>query len=116
MSDAFAGVELRGAKGGVLVNKGAGYQQARGSASLVPSDRLMVSADSQATLVYSDGCKVPVNPGSVVTIGEKSPCVLKAQFDGFGGGAPLIIGGLSAGFLGFIALRGIHDTRSTTSP
>ncbi len=79
VSGAFAGVELRGAKGGVLVNKGAGYQQTRGSASLVPGDRVMVSANSQATLVYGDGCKVPVNPGSVVTIGEKSPCELEGS-------------------------------------
>lgn len=109
-TSAFA-VELRGANGGVLVNKGAGFVPVRGSATLVAGDRVMVSANSKATLVYSEDCKVPLTPGRVVTIGKKSPCDAKAQF-GDGNLGPIVLGGLGAGFIGFVVIKGVNDTKN----
>jgi len=79
VGNAYAGAQLSGATGGVLVNSGTGFQTVAGSHDLKSGDRVMASPDGKATINFADGCSVPLQAGSVVTIGEKSPCSFQAQ-------------------------------------
>ncbi|MGE3245355.1 MAG: hypothetical protein AB7F96_08110 [Beijerinckiaceae bacterium] len=98
---AFAETTVSNVKGSVLVNSGAGFVQVRDGQTLKTGDRVMVSANSGASLKFSKDCSIAAKPG-IFTIGTKSPCGSKAQ-EGFGGNLlPLaLIGG---GAIGIVAL------------
>jgi hypothetical protein len=93
---------LDAVQGEVLVNRGAGYQVVRGPTSLKPGDSVIVNPGSSAQITYADGCSVPVEMGSVKTVGEQSPCVTQ-------GTGPQGPGGLNATTLaiGAVAVGGI---------
>ena len=83
---------LEAVQGQVLVNKGSGYQFVIGSAELRPGDMVIANAGASAHVTYADGCVVPIEAGSVTTVGPRSPCTAQ------GGGSPSF--GLSPGTLG----------------
>ncbi len=113
VSFATAGAKLTATPGGAMVNSGIGYRAVNGPVDLKPGDRLMVQKDAEARLEYRDGCTVPVSPGRVITIAEKSPCSVKADFGVRGSLAPVIMTGAGLGFSVFIMSRGIHDTKNS---
>jgi hypothetical protein len=55
--------------------QGQGFQTIAQPAELSVGDRLMVSPNGSASIVYPDGCRQVVQPGSVMTIAPISPCV-----------------------------------------
>lgn len=62
-------------KGGeVFIDRGKGYTPVRGSTQGQAGDTVMALAGGAGEIVYSDGCRQPVDVGAVVTIGEASPC------------------------------------------
>jgi hypothetical protein len=61
-------------QGIVLVNRGNGYQNAIAPTTVNPGDIVVVNAGGAAWLSYPDGCTVPVAVGSIVTVGQQSPC------------------------------------------
>lgn len=65
---------LQSVAGQVAINSGAGYKPASSGSQANVGDVVMARPGSRAQLVYADGCKVPVNPGAVVTVAAESPC------------------------------------------
>lgn len=71
---ALSAATVNSVSGQVLVNKGEGYQQVVGSTSANPGDTVVVNPGGSASIVYPDGCVVQVQPGTVATIAQTSPC------------------------------------------
>lgn len=61
-------------QGQVLINRGQGYQQLDGTAEAAPGAQVVANPGGQAQVVYPDGCAVSVQPGTVYTIAQNSPC------------------------------------------
>ena len=61
-------------QGQALVNRGQGYKLIEGSTEAYPGTTVVANPGSSAEVIYPDGCKIAVNPGSVYTIAPKSPC------------------------------------------
>ncbi len=61
-------------QGQVLVNRGNGYQRVAGSTQAGTGATVVANPGGSAQVVYSDGCAVTVEPGSVYTIAPQSPC------------------------------------------
>jgi hypothetical protein len=90
-----------------MLNTGAGYAAVSSATALKSGDRLMVNPNSSAKLTYADGCSIELKP-SVITIGEKSPCSVKAQgFLGGGAGGGFGGGGLLGSTVGFGIIGGV---------
>jgi hypothetical protein len=60
--------------GELTINQGQGFTPVTSRASANIGDSVMVGAAGNATIVYDDGCRVPVQPGAVATIAPLSPC------------------------------------------
>ncbi len=65
---------LTGIDGAVLVNHGGGFTSAHGTTPLSTGDTVIANPGGRAKVVYDDNCTVSVEPGSVVTVADKSPC------------------------------------------
>ena len=65
---------LVGIDGTVLVNTGERFVNTRQDTMLVAGDRVLLMNEASAQLVFADGCDVPLQAESMVTIGEASPC------------------------------------------
>lgn len=61
-------------EGNVLVNRGEQFVQGGDGDVLASGDRVMAMEASSALLRYDDGCDVKVEPETVVTLSEGSPC------------------------------------------
>jgi hypothetical protein len=61
-------------QGGLSVNQGQGFQPVNSRVDANVGDAVMVGPGGAATVVYSDGCTVNVQPGAVTTIAPLSPC------------------------------------------
>lgn len=61
-------------EGALSINQGQGFQPINSRVDANVGDSVMVSPGGSATVVYDDGCKVSVQPGSVATIAPLSPC------------------------------------------
>lgn len=60
--------------GELTINQGQGFTPVTSRTSANIGDSVMVGAAGNATIVYDDGCRVPVQPGAVATIAPLSPC------------------------------------------
>lgn len=61
-------------QGSILVNEGEQFLAATEGLPLSSGDRVMALENSTALLRYEDGCDVKVEPETVVTLTEGSPC------------------------------------------
>jgi hypothetical protein len=92
-------------QGQTLINRGQGYKLIEGSTEAYPGTTVVANPGSSAQVVYPDGCKVAVNPGSVYTIAPKSPCETGEAGGGTGLSTTwLIVGGVLAAGGGAAAL------------
>ena len=60
-------------KGEAMVNRGDGFA-AQAGGTVTTGDRVMVSRDGGATVVFADGCSVQLQPAQVLAVTEQSPC------------------------------------------
>jgi hypothetical protein len=60
--------------GELTINQGQGFKEVTSRSSANIGDSVMVGAAGTATIVYDDGCRVPVQPGAVATVAPLSPC------------------------------------------
>lgn len=65
---------LSQASPGVLVNQGEQFQPAQPGQVLGTGDRVMVPGAGTALLTFDDGCQSQLQPDTLVTIPETSPC------------------------------------------
>lgn len=61
-------------EGSVLVNRGEQFVAGSDGDVLAKGDRVMAMEESTALLKYDDGCDVRVEPATVVTLSDGSPC------------------------------------------
>ena len=97
---------LEGTGGAVRLNQGDGFKPVSGSTRVQPGDRVLIDGTGEGTLLFTDGCALPVQGGSVLTVPEVSPCALSAQFPAAEAAAAGSFGGLG-GFGGVAGLAGI---------
>lgn len=57
-----------------VTQNGNGYLPVIGPTEVEPGTVVMVSPGGLANMTYSDGCVVPIQPGSVFTVESVSPC------------------------------------------
>lgn len=100
--------------GEVFIDRGKGYTPVKGSTNGSAGDTVMVLAGGAGEVVYSDGCRQPVDVGAVVTISEASPC--GAANVGYADHT-LIIGGLvvAGGVAAAIALSGSDSDKPASN-
>ena len=67
--------------GDVLINRGNGYEQVRGTSEVKVGATVMARPGGSAQVVYNDKCSLTVRPGQVVTIASEPPCHKTASFD-----------------------------------
>jgi hypothetical protein len=60
--------------GDLTINQGKGFKPVTSPSSANVGDSVMVGPGGSATLVYDDGCRVPVQAGAVVNVAPLSPC------------------------------------------
>jgi hypothetical protein len=72
---------LQPGQGDLSINQGQGFQPVNSRVDANVGDSVMVGPGGAATLVYDDGCKVSVQPGSVATIAPLSPCASGSYAD-----------------------------------
>ena len=65
---------VRAVQGQVLVNAGQGYRLVDGSTQLEPGGTVVANPGAIAEVVYSGGCTVTVQPGSVYLVVSQPPC------------------------------------------
>jgi hypothetical protein len=65
---------LTSIQGQVRVNSGSGFHQVSQMEEVAPGTSIMVSSGGSAEVLYSDGCRMPAEPGLVVTVAPISPC------------------------------------------
>jgi hypothetical protein len=61
-------------KGRILLNRGDGFQVLAAPTMANSGDKVMANPGGSAKLRYADGCVIDIRPGTVVSVGEKSPC------------------------------------------
>ena len=66
-------------QGIVLVNHGNGYANAKGPTTVNPGDIVVVNPGGSAQLTYPDGCVVLISIGTLVTVGQQSPCATEGS-------------------------------------
>src|ERR1700739_4001472 len=65
---------LQPGEGSLTINQGQGFQPVNNRVDANVGDSVMVAPGGTANVVYDDGCKVQVQPGSVTTVAPISPC------------------------------------------
>jgi hypothetical protein len=68
-------------QGSLSLNQGQGFQPIDGRVNANVGDTVVVGPGGAAAVTYSDGCKVPVQPGAVTTIAPLSPCASGSMAD-----------------------------------
>jgi hypothetical protein len=105
VSPGVSAATVESLQGQTLINRGQGYQLIERSTEAYPGTTVVANPGSSAQVVYPDGCKVPVDPGSVYTIAPKSPCETGEASGGTGISTTwLVVGGVVAAGGGAAAL------------
>lgn len=73
-ASAFAATTVTSIQGPLQVNTGSGFHQVSGSAQVPAGASVMVAPGGSGEILYSDGCRIPVRPGSVTVVAPISPC------------------------------------------
>jgi hypothetical protein len=93
--------------GKVSINRGSGFAQISSGTSASAGNLVMAGPSGHAVIIYDNGCREEVEPGSVVTVAETPPCGTAANTAGLTTtelvlGAVVVAGGVGAA----IALSG----------
>ena len=107
LTSAVSAATVTSVRGGVSINRGSGFSRISSGTSASPGDSVMAGSTGRAIIVYDDGCREKVEPGSVVTVALIPPCGLAyVPQDHLLLGAAVVAGGIGAGI--YFATRG-HD-------
>src|SRR5580658_7851544 len=106
--------DVQSVQGDLSINQGQGFQAVNGRIDANVGDSVMVGPSGSATVSYSDGCQVTVQPGAVTTIAPLSPCASGsyAQDSYWGNAGVLVFGALFVGAVGF-GVYGITQAKSS---
>jgi hypothetical protein len=109
---------LEPTEGALAVNQGGGFRPVKTRIDANVGDSVMVAPGGSATLVYDDGCKVEVQPGSVTTIAALSPCAAGSFAQDNNTNNAMTIGTLAVvgGVAGTLIYEGTKSTNNSSSP
>jgi hypothetical protein len=82
--------------GHVSINRGDGFTHVAGDSTVHPGDLVMAGAHGGAEIVYDDGCRMKVDPGSVIRVSDTSPCQFGSNGSNLLLGAAAVAGGVGA--------------------
>ena len=74
LSTSCLAATLEPTQGSLSINRGKGFRPVSHRIVAHAGDAVMVGPGGSARLVYADGCKVDVVPGTVLTVTQLSPC------------------------------------------
>jgi hypothetical protein len=103
-------------QGNLSVNQGQGFQPINSRVDANVGDSVMVAPGGTATVVYSDGCKVDVQPGAVTTVAPLYPCATGSYAQDGGNAGGWIMGGAVLGVGAFAAYEAFKSTPSNSIP
>ena len=127
MATACFAATVEPVSGELQINRpGQGFVKITASTVVNPGDLLMVSPNGTANVLYPDGCKFILQPGSVLTVSALSPCAAKSFAQGaaqegppglppFGQPGTLAFGAAALGFGGFIGYE-IYESHKAPPP
>ena len=103
-----------------LNRPGQGFEKVTATTAVNPGDLLMVSPDGTANVLFPDGCKFVLQPGSVLTVSAISPCASKSFAQGaaqetspFGEAGAWGFGAAVLGLSGFVGYEIWHSGKTT---
>jgi hypothetical protein len=104
-------------QGDLTINQGTGFQPVNSRVDAKVGDSVMVGPGGAATVTYSDGCQVAVQPGAVTEVAPLSPCASGSYAQDQGGNSilPVVVGVGAAAALGFGAY-GIYKVDHSSNP
>jgi hypothetical protein len=102
--------------GDLTINQGQGFKPVISGTNANVGDAVMVGPGGSATIVYEDGCKVAVRPGTVTTIAPLSPCASGSNADNRDDTWGWIIGATLFGIGTGIAAYEASKSNGTTTP
>jgi hypothetical protein len=70
LASAASAATVTSVSGKVSINRGSGFAQISSGTSVKPGDTVMAGPSGQAEIVYDNGCRQKVEPGSVVVVAE----------------------------------------------
>jgi hypothetical protein len=83
LTSAVSAATVTTVSGKVSINRGDGFVQISSGTAAKPGDRVMAGLAGMAEIVYDDGCRQKVEPGSVVAVAQTPPCkTVTASQDG----------------------------------
>jgi hypothetical protein len=74
LTSAVSAATVIAVTGKVSINRGDGFAQISSATSAKPGDRVMAGFGGTAEIVYDNGCRQQVEPGSLITVVETPPC------------------------------------------
>ena len=113
LATASSAATIEPGQGNLSVNQGQGFQPINSRVDANVGDSVMVAPGGAATVTYSDGCKVDVQPGAVTTIAPLSPCATGSYAQDFNWGA-VGMGMLVLGVGGVAIYEGTKSTNNNT--
>lgn len=81
-------------QGEVLISTGTGFLPVSGPTEVVAGHQVFVRPGGSAQILFDDGCKVPIQPDTVVQVGATSPCATANAGGGSPLSTPVIVGGV----------------------
>jgi hypothetical protein len=103
-------------QGSLTINQGQGFRPVNNRIDANVGDSVMVAPGGSATVVYDDGCKVTVEPGTVATIGPLSPCASGSNAQDYGVNWGAVALGLGAGGLAGVGIYEATKSNNSTTP
>jgi len=74
LTSAVSAATVTAVTGKVSINRGDGFAQISSTTSAKPGDRVMAGFGGTADIVYDNGCRQKVEPGSLITVVGTPPC------------------------------------------
>jgi hypothetical protein len=110
--------DVQSVQGDVSINQGQGFQAVNGRIGANVGDSLMAGPNGSATVSYSDGCQVTVQPGAVTTIAPLSPCASGSLAQNYYNQdwTPYVVAGVVVGGLAGLGIYAATQKSTTTKP
>jgi hypothetical protein len=117
LASAAGAATIEPVQGNLSLNQGQGFQPVNSRVNANVGDTVMVGPGGAAAVTYPDGCKVPVQPGTMTTIAPLSPCASGSLADDNNSNNLYVLGAAAAGFglAGFGIYEIVHHSNNNNN-